>query len=455
MWLLWTILTTPLTLAVVMISPIPDLIVSQSADIAMDVDSYFNEMIVEYTLLSPDFLAFSQRHLQAVDLVTAKAKANQRFVAVARSHRYVVLLEEGEGIAVYEIMDQFQPQLIQHYFSSQISHNFTHISLQNDLLAVYNSHELALVDLSNKQLPCLLSLTSFPFTLTKVLIRSEGELLLSTQSHGLFIYQFIDETGLIQQQEITSKFTTGQLDVVDMLEVGDRLFVLDRELGLMAAHTPWMNSLKVYGIKGEKLAQTEAAVIIDGKTMLHLGNDSFTSLQSPPFTATSLVSYKEMIYLSNGTHLSVLNANLNLSAFEVREVKDLDMFNNNLLVVEDSQFLIRNYIPGSSTLFGTAPDTTGEFRVHFKARAKDGEVEASFSVIVESPPLEILLVLLAASTLALLFIVGCSLVLRKVIGLTPRPERHELNEERRSTDQLRAESFGGAVGEVVPVPPQP
>ena len=167
-----------------------------------------------------------------------------------------------------------------------------------------------------------------------------------------------------------------------------------------------------------------------------------------------LAAFKEMVYVSNGTHLGVMNVNLNLTSVEEMDVRDLDLFNNNLLLVLSDQFKIRNYIPGTTSLSGIAPDSTGEYKIRFKARAKDGEAEANFSVIVESPPLEILLVLLAASTLALLFIVGCSLVLRKVIGLTPRTSRHELNEERRSTDQLRAESFGASMAELPSVHPQ-
>lgn len=439
-----------------MISPIPDQIVSQGAEVSLDVDSYFNEMILEYELLSPEFLTFSQRHLQPVDLLTASAQGNQRFVAVARSHRYIVLLEEGAGILVYEILDQFQPQLLQHYFADLISHNYSRISIQGDLLAVYSEREIALVDLANKVLPCLVSYTQLPHILTQVLVRGEGQLVLATEDEGLFLYDYLEETGLSQRQEISGKFgVEGKLHVLDMVEMWDRLFVLDREKGLVSVHTPWMNSPKEYGIKGSKLAQADFALVVDGKVILHLSNDTSTLLRPPLLAATSLVSYKDMVYSSNKTHLSVLNTNLNLTSFEPLAVQALDLYNNNLLVVERDRFRIRNYIPGSTSLSGRAPDTTGEFKIHFKARAKDGEIEANFSVIVESPPLEILLVLLAASTLALLFIVGCSLVLRKVIGLTPRPGRHPLNEEERggSADQLGAESFGASVGELPPVQP--
>jgi hypothetical protein len=289
------------------------------------------------------------------------------------------------------------------------------------------------------------------------MIRAEGQLVVATESDGLHLYDYFEETGLSERTEISGKFNTeGKLHVLDMLEMWDRLFVLDKDKGLLSVHTPWMNTPKQYNILGNKLAQADSAIIIDGKTLLHLSNDTSTQLQAPPLFATSLVSYKDMVYSSNRTHLSVLNVNLNLTSFETIAVQDLDLYNNNLLVVESDQFRIRNYIPGSTRLYGTAPDTTGEFKMRFKARAKDGEVEANFSVIVESPPLEILLVLLAASTLALLLIVGCSLVLRKVIGLTPRPERHELNEERRSTDQLRAESISASAGEMPAVQqPQP
>lgn len=439
-----------------MISPIPDQIVSQGAQVSLDVDSYFNEMILEYTLLSPEFLSFSQRHLQPVDLTTARAQAEQRFLAVARSHRYIVVLEEGTGLLVYEVLDQFQPQLLQHYFADLISHNYSRIAIQGDLLAVYSQWEIALVDLANKFLPCLVSFTQLPHMLTQVLIRSEGQLVLATEDEGLFLYDYQEETGLTPRQEISVKFgVEGKLHVLDMVEMWDRLFVLDRDKGLLSVHTPWLNTPKEYGIRGSKLAQADFSLVVDGKLVLHLSNDTSTLLQPPLLAATSLVAYKEMVFSSNKTHLSVLNTLLNLTSFEPLAVQALDLYNSNLLVVESGQFRIRNYIPGSTSLSGTAPDTTGEFKIHFKARAKDGEVEASFSVIVESPPLEILLVLLAASTLALLFIVGCSLVLRKVIGLTPRPERHVLNEERGSADQLRAESFGASVGELPPVQPQP
>ncbi len=440
-----------------MISPIPDQIVSQGAEVSLDVDSYFNEMISEYELLTPEFLSFSQRHLQAVDLMVARAQTQQRFIAVARSHRYIVLLEEGAGIVVYEIMDQFLPRLLQHYFAEVISHNYSRIAIQGDLLAVYGGREIALVDLANKVMPSLVSYAQLPYDITQVMIRAEGQLVVATESDGLHLYDYFEETGLSERTEISGKFNTeGKLHVLDMLEMWDRLFVLDKDKGLLSVHTPWMNTPKQYNILGNKLAQADSAIIIDGKTLLHLSNDTSTQLQAPPLSATSLVSYKDMVYSSNRTHLSVLNVNLNLTSFETIAVQDLDLYNSNLLVVESDQFRIRNYIPGSTRLYGTAPDTTGEFKMRFKARAKDGEVEASFSVIVESPPLEILLVLLAASTLALLLIVGCSLILRKVIGLTPRPERHELNEERRSTDQLRAESISASAGEVPAVQqPQP
>ena len=163
-----------------------------------------------------------------------------------------------------------------------------------------------------------------------------------------------------------------------------------------------------------------------------------------------------MVYISNGTHLGAINQVLNLSVIEEMDVRALDLYNNNLMVVQNNSIRLRNYIPGSTTLNGVAPDVTGEYKISFIAKAKDGQVEVSFSVIVESPPLEILLVLLGASALALLFIIGCSLMLRKVIGLTPRnTARAQLNDERRSTDQLRAESMGTGTIELTHAPPHP
>lgn len=415
---------------------IPDQVVVRSTEFSLNVESYFSEPVLEYRVQSPDFLSFSSRKLVPRDIASLPLQETQGDLQSASTQgQDVFVLTKSFGLLVYSVQSGSPPQLLQHYFEEHICQRFQHVSAYGNIVALYNTSYVTIVDVTDRLFPLLLAEGEFEIEVVKAIVWGNGQMILVSKDAGVQLYDYSPEAGLILNQTfpLGSDFHPTSAEFLHPF-----LFTLDPTHGLrsLCLETGLLHSFNLTGIH---LFLTNNTLVIDG----YKGIDVKTGnrwMYAAPMTEGMFAVAGEVYFFGNSTHLVAVNPVLNLSSVEERtDLADLAVHNGTLLEIRTREAVLRTFAPESAVLHGFTPGETGGFEVRFTARGKTNTVEAHFMLMVEAPPFEVLIYLLGGSSCVLL-LAGLGCFLFKLAAERKQqssvPGMHMMSEEFNSATHL-------------------
>lgn len=422
--------------AMMLLERIPDQVVVRSTEFSLNVESYFSEPVLEFRVQSPDFLSFSSRKLAPRDIASLPLQETQGDLQSASAQgQDVFVLTKAFGLLVYSVQSGSTPQLLQHYFEEHICKRFQHVSAYGDIVALYNTSYVTIVDVTDRLFPLLLAESGFDLEVVKVIIQSNGQMLLVSKVAGVQLYDYSPEAGLILNKtfHLGADFHPTSAELVQSV-----LFFLDPANGLRSL-TLETGSIQSFNLTGQRLFLANSTLVIDGCTVFDLKTVN-TWTYAAPMTEGMFTVAGDVYFFGNSTHLVALNPVLNLSSVEERtDLADLAVHNGTLLEIRAREAVLRTFAPESAVLHGYTPGETGGFEVRFTARGKTNTVEAHFMLMVEAPPFEVLIYLLGGSSCVLL-LAGLGCFLFKLAAERKQqpsvPGMHMMSEEFNSATHL-------------------
>lgn len=422
--------------AMMLLERIPDQIVLRDSEFSFNVESYFSEPALEFHVETPAFLSFSSRRLEPVDITQLPLLDTQKpLQSVAGQGQDVFVLTQELGLLVYRFQSQTRLQLLQHYFDTAICQWFQHVTISGDCLVLYNSSYVAVVDITDPLFPFVMAESELNLQVVKAVIQRSGQLLVVSRLGGVELYDSSEEAGFLLNKtwDLGPDFHPSAAEQTQTV-----LFVLDPVYGLRSL-TLETGTLLQFNVSGQRLFLTNSTLIIDGCTVLDL--QTLTTWSYPaPMSADLFTVLGDVYFYGNSTHLVAVNPVLNLTSVEERgELVDLAVVNATLLEVRKREALFRAFTPESAVLHGHVPLETGGYEVKFTARGKINSVEAHFMLIVEAPPLEVLVYLIGGS-ICVLFLAGLGCIIFKLAEVRKDqpsvPGMHVMSEEFTSATRL-------------------
>ena len=393
--------------AMMLLERIPDQVVVRGSEFSLNVGSYFSETVREFTMKSPSFLSFSSRKLVPKDVARLPLHpAHEPLQSAASRGQNVFVLTKEQGLLVYRVLNNTSPQLLQHYIDDKVCKQFQHAAIANNIVALYNSSYVTVVDVTDPMFPQLLAESPFDSQIVKVFVQDNGQLLLVSKLSGVQLLDYNTEAGFMLNRtwDLGFEFHPSAAE-----QSNSSLFLLNPVSGLclLPLETGIIEKLN---ISGTRLFLTNTSLVIDGSTVLNLTSMATWSYPAP-MTTDLFTIVGDVFFFGNSTHLIAYNHILNLSLVEERaEIVDLMVFNETMLEVKTREVVLRTFVPELAVLHGQVPMETGGFEVRFVARGKMNSVEAHFMLMVEAPPLEVLMFLLGGSLCVLLLAtLGCYL----------------------------------------------
>ena len=163
--------------AMMLLERIPDQVVVRDTDFSLNVESYFSEPVLEFRVQSPGFLSFSSRKLTPVDIARLPLQETQGELQSASAQgQDVFVLTKELGLLVYSMRSGSSPQLLQHYFEEHVCRRFQHVAASGDIVALYNSSYVTIVDVTDRLFPLLLVESHFDLEVVKVIVQPYAQM---------------------------------------------------------------------------------------------------------------------------------------------------------------------------------------------------------------------------------------------------------------------------------------
>lgn len=420
-------------LAMRLIQPVPDQLVQQDTDFVLDVSPYFTELPELLTVDFPDFLTFRSRKLTWSEAGQLDRKKSEWEFLKARTlpASDLLLLVKEFGLLVYSLRNHTRSPVLQHYFESSVCLNYSNVEVKGTVASLHSSTQVAIVDVSRPGFPELLASGDLGEGVIKAFPLSAAELLVVHRRTGLSVYRVEQEAGVLLSKSLNDCLSVGSPQLLDGLIVFDTLYLLEQSKGLVSLALPDFTHFREYGVTGSKLSVTNSSLVVDGLLQFHLQNETFSSL-SPPFTYQNdlFAHIKEYYFYHNSTHLLVHAPSLNLTTSEYcPSLRDLQAINDTfLLIVTSTGANLRVYSTEKTILHGRIPDDSGAVDVRFTATRGSTTISVSFSLLIESAPLKVLLLLLLSSGLVM-GILGVVYLMYEASKYKARPVLPELTED--------------------------
>lgn len=422
--------------AMMLLERIPDQVVVRDTDFSLNVESYFSEPVLEFRVQSPGFLSFSSRKLTPVDIARLPLQETQGELQSASAQgQDVFVLTKELGLLVYSMRSGSSPQLLQHYFEEHVCRRFQHVAASGDIVALYNSSYVTIVDVTDRLFPLLLVESHFDLEVVKVIVQPYAQMLVVSKQGGVQLYDYSPEAGLSLNKTLSPE---GDFHPTAAELTKSALFLLDPINGLRSL-TLDTGLIRSFNLSGQSLFLANNSLVIDGNKVVDLRTLSTWECVAP-MAADLFAVAGDVYFYGNSTHLVAVNLILNLSSVEERgDLADLAVLNETLLEIRAREAVLRTFAPESAVLHGHTPSDTGGFEVRFTARGKINSVEAHFMLMVEAPPFEVLVYLLGGSSCVLLLAgLGCFLF-KLAAERKPQPGAtgmHMFSEEFNSATHL-------------------
>lgn len=421
------------TLAMRLIQPVPDQLVQQDADFALDVSPYFTETPELLNVDYPDFLSFRSRKLTWTEVGQLERRQSDWEFLKARNlpSSDLLLLVKEFGLLVYSLRNHTSSPVLQHYFEASVCLNFSNVEVKGTVASLYSSTHVAVIDVSRPRYPELLASGNIGTGVIKTFPLSATELLVVHQKTGLSVYSVEQEAGVVFSKSLNDCLAIAEPQLLDGLIVLDTVYLLEQSKGLVSLALPDFTHFREYGVTGSKLSLTNSSLVVDGHMYFHLQNKTFSSLNLPFAYQNDLFAHiKDFYFFHNSTHLLVHAPSINLTTAEhCPSLRDLQPINDTfLLIVTAAGASLRTYSTEKNILHGRIPDDSGAVDVRFTATKGETTISVSFSLLIESAPLKVLLLLLLSSGVVM-GVLGVGYLMYEASKFKVRPVLPELTED--------------------------
>lgn len=422
-----------LALALRLLQHLPDQLVQQDTDFAVDVAPYFSELPQMLTVNYPDFLTFKSRQMTWIQTgQLERLNSDWEFLKARQlSSSDIVILAKEFGLLIYSLRNNTRSPVIQHYFDASVCLNYSSVEVNGAVASLYSSQHVAIVDLSKPGYPELLVSGEIEEGIIRAFPLDTTSLLILHKKSGISMYTLTQEAGVVLNKSLNTCLDAVTPLILDGIILDSKLYLLEQNKGLVSLSLPNFTDFREYGVSGSRLIANSDSLIVDGSKALHRVNQTISSLQLP-FTYTNdlFTRIHDYYFFHNSTHLLVYSLSLNLTTSEYRpDLRDLLSINDTLLlVVTATGASLRTYTTEKTILHGRIPDDSGAIDVRFTATSRDESISVTFTLLIESAPLKVLLLLLLSCGIVL-GIIGVAYLIYYSAKAKPKPEVQELTED--------------------------